>query len=134
MSVLTQMFGGKYNDEQLVSAVENAIAVDPLLRDPTSVTVESKKGVVLLSGKVADGRSGAAELQTNLHYAERYRESAIVGEALHASGCASPAQTAFEVACAWAQAGDVERAVSWLEKAAAAASSRRSRIKSSCSW
>jgi osmotically-inducible protein OsmY len=52
MSLLTQMFGGKYNDEQLVSAVETAIAVDPLLRDPTSVTVSSKKGVLLLSGKV----------------------------------------------------------------------------------
>lgn len=52
MSVLTQLFGGKYNDEQLVSVVENALAVDPLLRDPSSVTVESKKGVVRLSGKV----------------------------------------------------------------------------------
>jgi osmotically-inducible protein OsmY len=52
MSVLTQLFGGKYNDEQLVSTVENAIAVDPLLQDATSVTVSSKKGVVQLSGKV----------------------------------------------------------------------------------
>jgi osmotically-inducible protein OsmY len=52
MSVLTQLFGGKYNDEQLVSTVENAIAVDPLLHDATSVTVASKKGVIQLSGKV----------------------------------------------------------------------------------
>ena len=52
MSVLTQMFGGKYNDEQIGSTLENAIAVDPLLRDPTSVTLSSKKGVILLSGKV----------------------------------------------------------------------------------
>jgi osmotically-inducible protein OsmY len=35
-----------------VSAVENAIAVDPLLRDPTSFAVSSKKGVIQLSGKV----------------------------------------------------------------------------------
>jgi osmotically-inducible protein OsmY len=52
MSVLTQLFGGKYNDDQLVSTVENAIAVDPLLHDATSVTVASKKGVLQLNGKV----------------------------------------------------------------------------------
>jgi osmotically-inducible protein OsmY len=52
MSVLTQLFGGKYNDDQLVSAVENAIAVDPLLHDATNVTVTSKKGVIQLAGRV----------------------------------------------------------------------------------
>ncbi len=56
MSVLTQMFGGKYNDDQLVSAVENAIAVDPLLHDATSVTVASKKGVIQLSGTMHSAR------------------------------------------------------------------------------
>jgi osmotically-inducible protein OsmY len=52
MSILTRMFGGKYNDEQLVSTVENALAVDPLLHDATSVTVTSQKGIIQLSGKV----------------------------------------------------------------------------------
>jgi osmotically-inducible protein OsmY len=52
MSVLTKLFGGKYHDDQLVSAVENAIAVDPLLHDATSVTVTSKKGVIQLAGRV----------------------------------------------------------------------------------
>ena len=52
MSVLTQLFGGKYHDDQIVSAVENALAVDPLLHDATSVTVTSKKGVLLLKGTV----------------------------------------------------------------------------------
>lgn len=52
MSVLTQLFGGKYNDEQLVSTVENAIAVDPLLQDASRVLVSSKKGVIQLAGKV----------------------------------------------------------------------------------
>jgi osmotically-inducible protein OsmY len=52
MSGLTQLFGGKYNDEQLVSMVENALAVDPLLQDSSSVLVSSKKGVLQLSGKV----------------------------------------------------------------------------------
>jgi osmotically-inducible protein OsmY len=52
MSVLTQVFGGKYNDEKLVSTVEQAIAVDPLLRDPSALIVASKKGVIQLTGKV----------------------------------------------------------------------------------
>ena len=52
MSVLTQLFGGKYHDDQLVSTVETAIAVDPLLHDASSVLVASKKGVIQLSGKV----------------------------------------------------------------------------------
>jgi osmotically-inducible protein OsmY len=46
------MFGSKYNDEQLVSTVENVLAVDPLLQDPASYTVSSKKGVLVLNGKV----------------------------------------------------------------------------------
>jgi osmotically-inducible protein OsmY len=50
--MLTRMFGGKYNDEQLVSTVENALAVDPLLQDSSSVLISSKKGVIQLSGKV----------------------------------------------------------------------------------
>lgn len=41
-----------------------------------------------------------------------------MGEAVFESGPPSPAQTAFEVACSWSRAGDVDRAVSWLERAA----------------
>ncbi len=52
MSVLTQMFGGKYNDAQLVATVERAIEVDPLLQDPSALMVTSKKGVIQLTGKV----------------------------------------------------------------------------------
>ena len=52
MSVFTQWFGGKYHDDQLVSTVEHALAVDPLLQDPTSFTVSSKKGVLLVKGTV----------------------------------------------------------------------------------
>ncbi len=56
MSVLKQVFGGKYNDEKLVSTVEQAIAVDPLLQDTTAITVASKKGVIELTGKVRSAR------------------------------------------------------------------------------
>lgn len=56
MSVLKQIFGGKYNDEKLVSTVEQAIAVDPLLQDTTAIMVTSKKGVIDLTGKVHSAR------------------------------------------------------------------------------
>jgi Zn-dependent protease len=64
------------------------------------------------------GREGAGMLQTHLHYGDRFAEAATVGEAVFESGPPSPAQTAFEVACSWSRAGDVDRAVSWLERAA----------------
>lgn len=66
----------------------------------------------------AGGTTGAADLQTHLHYGGHHREAAVVGEALHAAGSRAPAQTAFEVACAWAQAGDTDRAFTWLATAA----------------
>jgi len=56
MSVLKQIFGGKYDDEKLVSTVEQAIAVDPLLQDTTAIIVTSKKGVIELTGKVHSAR------------------------------------------------------------------------------
>lgn len=56
MSVLQQVFGGKYNDEKLISTVEQAIAIDPLLQDTTAIIVTSKKGVIELTGKVHSAR------------------------------------------------------------------------------
>lgn len=56
MSVFKQLFGRKYNDAQLVSTVEHAIAVDPLLQDTTAIIVTSKKGVIELTGKVQSAR------------------------------------------------------------------------------
>ncbi|HEY9555125.1 MAG TPA: hypothetical protein VIR58_00235, partial [Acidimicrobiales bacterium] len=64
------------------------------------------------------GREGAANLQTHLHYGERFAVAAEVGEAVFAARPASPAQTAFEIACSWARAGDVDRAARWLDQAA----------------
>ena len=56
MSMLKQVFGSKYNDEQLVSAVEQAIADDPLLQDTTAIMVASKKGIIELTGKMRSDR------------------------------------------------------------------------------
>lgn len=64
------------------------------------------------------GKEGAATLQTHLHYGDRFREAAEVGETVFEAGPPSPAQTAFEVACSWARADDVDRSVAWLERAA----------------
>ena len=41
-----------------------------------------------------------------------------MGEVVYQAGPPSPAQTAFEVACSWARAGQVDRAAHWLEQAA----------------
>jgi hypothetical protein len=71
--------------------------------------------------KRGDGsaRDGAATLQTHLHYADRFRDAAVAGELVFAARPASPAQTAFEVACSWSRAADVDRAIEWLERAGA---------------
>ena len=53
MSVLTRLFGTKYNDDQLALQASTAIAEDPLLRDASEVAVESVRGVITLDGSVA---------------------------------------------------------------------------------
>jgi Zn-dependent protease len=70
-----------------------------------------------LVAKGTPGTDAAGSLQTHLHYAERYREAAEVGELVFAGGPSSPAQTAFEVACSWARAGAGDEAVRWVETA-----------------
>lgn len=63
------------------------------------------------------GVEAAATLATHLHYASRYAAAAHVGELVYADGRASQPQTAFEVACAWAQADDPRRGLEWLTRA-----------------
>lgn len=72
----------------------------------------------LLARPDGRGREGASTLQTHLHYGDRFAEAAEVGEAVFAAGPPSPAQTAFEVACSWSKAGELDRAVTWLATAA----------------
>ena len=70
----------------------------------------------LLAPKGA-GPDAASSLQSHLHYADCFRESAEVGELVYADGRANRAQTAFEIACAAARTGDNDRAMAWIGRA-----------------
>ena len=70
-----------------------------------------------LLGPKGAGPDAASNLQSHLHYADCFRESADVGELVYADGRASRAQTAFEIACALARTGDNDRAMAWIGRA-----------------
>jgi hypothetical protein len=85
-----------------------------------TLLADSGRAVPVAARLVAGGRPGveaASGLQTHLHYAERFRAAAEVGEQVFAAGPQSPAQTAFEVACSWARAGEADEALRWVEAA-----------------
>ena len=87
---------------------------------PATLLADSGRAVPVASLLTAAGRPGieaASGLQTHLHYAERFRAAAEVGEQVFAAGPQSPAQTAFEVACSWARAGHPDEALRWVEAA-----------------
>jgi Zn-dependent protease len=92
----------------------NLVATDLLARSGAATAVARR----LVARPDGSGREGAATLQTHLHYGDHYRAAAEVGEAVYAAGPPSPAQTAFEVACSWARAGEVEDSITWLGHAA----------------
>jgi hypothetical protein len=96
------------------SGPSNLIATQVLARTGAAVAV-ARRLVERADGK---GREGAGTLQTHLHYADSYAEAAEVGTVVYAADPPSKAQTAFEVACSWAKATDVDHAVEWLERAA----------------
>ena len=96
------------------SGPSNLIATEVLARTGAAVAV-ARRLVERPDGK---GREGAGTLQTHLHYADCFAEAAEVGTVVYAAGPPSKAQTAFEVACSWAKATDVDHAVEWLERAA----------------
>ena len=58
-----------------------------------------------------------AELQNHLHYANAFREAALVGQLVAADGRRSVAQSCYEVACSWSRAGDPAAGLDWLSKA-----------------
>jgi stage IV sporulation protein FB len=85
-----------------------------------NLLAEAGQAVPLTEILVNDGETGvtaAASLQTHLHYANRFEEAARVGELVFAAGPSSPAQTAFEVACAWSRSGNSEEGLRWIEAA-----------------
>jgi Zn-dependent protease len=87
---------------------------------PATLLADAGRAVAVASLLVGAGRPGveaASGLQTHLHYAERFRAAAEVGEQVFAAGPQSPAQTAFEVACSWARAGRADDALRWVESA-----------------
>ncbi len=92
----------------------NMVATDMLARSGAATSVARR----LIARTDGSGREGAATLQTHLHYGDHYRAAAEVGEAVYGANPSSRAQTAFEVACSWARAGEVEQAVTWLGQAA----------------
>jgi stage IV sporulation protein FB len=87
---------------------------------PATLLADRGRAAPVAARLVASGRPGveaASGLQTHLHYAERFRAAAEVGEQVFAAGAQSPPQTAFEVACSWARAGDPVEALRWVEAA-----------------
>lgn len=96
------------------SGPPNLVTTDLLARSGAATVVARR----LIARPDGSGREGAATMQTHLHYGDHYRAAAEVGEAVYAAEPASPAQTAFEVACSWSRAGEVEQAIVWLGRAA----------------
>jgi osmotically-inducible protein OsmY len=54
MGIFSKLFGSgsKYNDNQLVQQSMSAVSTDPMIDDPSSLVVTSKKGVITVSGIV----------------------------------------------------------------------------------
>ncbi len=92
----------------------NLVATDLLARSGAATTIAQR----LVARRDDSGREGAGTLQTHLHYGDHFQAAAEVGEAVYAAGPASRAQTAFEIACSWARAGEPERSLRWLATAA----------------
>lgn len=78
------------------------------------------QAAALATRLLAAGRNGpqaAAGLQSHLHYADCFRDSADVGALVYADGRSNRAQTAFEVGCALARTGDNDSAMAWIRTA-----------------
>jgi hypothetical protein len=73
MSIVSRLFGTKYNDSQLLSHARVALESDPLLTDVSSVVVASRNGVISLNGKAP-------------RLAERDRIEGVIRTALRTAG------------------------------------------------
>jgi Zn-dependent protease len=92
----------------------------PSSLEPAQQLARSGQATALASrllGPKGAGPEAASNLQSHLHYADCFRDSAEVGELVYADGRANRAQTAFEIACAAARTGDNERAMRWIQRA-----------------
>ena len=87
---------------------------------PATVAADAGAVVHLARALVDAGAAGveaASGIQTHLHYGERFEHAAAVGEVVYARQVTGRAQTAFDVACSLARAGDVDRALTWVGRA-----------------
>jgi Zn-dependent protease len=103
--------------DDLFNAAYRAEPAGPPNLVPATLLADHERAVPVAERLVSSGTVGveaAGGLQTHLHYAERFRAAAEVGEKVYEAGPRSRAQTAFEVACSWARADDAERALQWV--------------------
>lgn len=89
---------------------------------PASVAADTGNAVILARRLVDSGGPGieaAGSLQTHLHYGDRFDVAAAVGEVVYSAGGPGRAQVAFDVACSWSRADEVDRALEWVRRAVA---------------
>ena len=111
---------GEGTDELAVAYLANPSGPSNLVT--AGVLADTGNAVTLARHLVDQGPAGveaAGSIQTHLHYGERFEHAAAVGEVVYARQGGERAQTAFDVACSWARAGEVERAITWIERAVA---------------
>ncbi|MEY2432196.1 MAG: stage sporulation protein [Acidimicrobiaceae bacterium] len=94
------------------SGPSNLMPVEQLARSGLATTLAAR----LLAPNGA-GPQAASSLQSHLHYADCFRESAEVGELVYVDGRVNRAQSAFEVACSRARTGDPQGALVWIDRA-----------------
>ncbi len=88
---------------------------------PATVAADTGNAVLLarqLAGQGSAGLQAAGSVQTHLHYAERFDHAASVGEIVFS--VSANAQVAFDTACSWARADDIDRSLEWIRRAVAA--------------
>jgi stage IV sporulation protein FB len=105
--------------DALAAAYGNRPSGPPTL-GPAQQLAHAGQAVALASrllGARDSGPEAAVGLQTHLHYAACFRESANVGELVYADGRANRAQVAYGIACAAARLGENDRAMAWLTRA-----------------
>jgi len=74
------------------------------------------------------GVGALVHLQSHLFAADRFPESARVGQRAFGAGADEPAHVAYDVACSWARADKPDEALDWLERAAEAGLADRSLV------
>ena len=72
MSFLNRLFGNGFDDEKLVDSIRMAVLDDPMITDPSKLTIDSEDGVITLSGTV-EKRMEKAHVESTARDALHYR-------------------------------------------------------------